>query len=66
MSQSTEDISDLRQIHIKLPADLHKRLKIQSATEDMSIQDYVVRAIENQISADNSKTTSRMKRTANK
>ncbi len=66
MSQNTEDISDLKQIHIKLPADLHKRLKIQSATEDMSIQDYVVMAIENQISANSSKTTSRIKRTTNK
>lgn len=44
-----EDNQQPKQIHIKLSAELHKKMKIQAASNDVSIQDYVVKAIENQI-----------------
>ncbi len=51
-----EDNQQPKQIHIKLSAELHKRLKIQAASNDVSIQDYVVKAIESQIENDNTKS----------
>lgn len=46
----------MRQIHIKLPATLHKDLKVQAALRETTIQEYVVRAIEDQIKSDKSET----------
>lgn len=44
----------MRQIHIKLPVPLHKRLKVQAALHDKTIQEYVVDALEVRIAGDES------------
>ena len=38
-----------RMIHIRLPENLHKRLRIRAAETDRTIQDWVVEAIRNQL-----------------
>jgi len=42
----------MKQIHIKLPTTLHKQLKVQSAKQDTTIQDYVLRAIKEKLASD--------------
>lgn len=44
----------LKQIHIKLPDFMHRDLRIQAAVKELSLQDYVVQALETQIAADQS------------
>lgn len=61
-----EDNQLSKQIHIKLLAELHKKLKIQAASNDVSIQDYVVKAIENQIENDNNGSASGTKKVSKK
>lgn len=41
-----------KQIHIKMPYDLHRRLRVISAIQETSIQDYVIKAIKTQIKKD--------------
>ena len=45
-------LNTMKQIHIKLPATLHKQLKVQSAKRDTTIQDYVLRAIKEKLASD--------------
>lgn len=35
-----------RMIHVRLPDDLHKRVRIRAAEADQTIQDWVVRALQ--------------------
>ena len=35
-----------RMIHIRLPEDVHKRLRIMAAETDQTIQDWVVKALQ--------------------
>lgn len=42
----------MKQIHIKLPELLHRELRIQAAVKGQTLQDYVVKAIENKIALD--------------
>jgi hypothetical protein len=44
----------LKQIHVKLAETLHRDLKIQAAIKEQSLQAYVIRAIQNQLDADQS------------
>lgn len=44
-----------RQIHLKLPDQLHRALRILAAASDTTVQDYVVGAIRKQISEDGQK-----------
>ena len=41
--------SPTRQIHVRLPRELHRRLRIRCAELDVTIQDYVVRALEQKL-----------------
>lgn len=41
-----------KQIHIKLPMDLHKEVRIKAATIGITIQDYVVGAIKTRVETD--------------
>ncbi len=41
-----------KQIHIKIPPELHKSLKICAAVRETTIQEYVVKAIQSQIEKD--------------
>jgi len=38
--------TDNRMIHIRLPEDLHKRVRIRAAETDQTIQDWVVEAMQ--------------------
>jgi len=42
---------ETRKIHIKLPSDLHRRLRIECAAEDTTIQQYVSRLVEKALCA---------------
>ena len=50
MKNEKPKVLDLqKQIHIKLPENLHRKLKIQAASSDTTIQEYVVKAIISQL-----------------
>ncbi len=38
-----------RQIHIKMPYKLHRKLRVEAAVRETTIQDYVVNAIKDQL-----------------
>lgn len=38
-----------KQIHIKLPYELHKKLRVQAAVAETTIQEYVVQALESRL-----------------
>jgi plasmid stability protein len=38
-----------RMIHVRLPEDLHKRLRIRAAETDQTIQDWVVEALDTEL-----------------
>jgi plasmid stability protein len=44
-----------KQIHLKLPDELHQALRILAATSDTSIQDYVLEAVRQKIGQDKNK-----------
>jgi plasmid stability protein len=46
-----------RMIHIRLPEDLHKKVRIRAAESDKTIQDWVVQVITRNIERENSKKT---------
>ena len=48
--RTSEDV--VKQIHVKLPANLHRRLKVQATMHDTTIQEYVIETLENRISGD--------------
>ena len=43
-----------RMIHIRLPEDLHKKVRIRAAESDKTIQDWVVQVISRNIERENS------------
>lgn len=47
----------IKQIHVKLSANLHRRLKLQATMHDTTIQEYVVETLENRISGDEASST---------
>jgi predicted HicB family RNase H-like nuclease len=38
-----------RMVHVRLPEELHKRLRVKAAEEDTTLQDWVAMAIENEL-----------------
>ena len=44
-TQSKQSKSKSRMVHIRLPEDLHKRLRIRAAESDMTIQHWATEAI---------------------
>ena len=40
-------------VHIRLPEDLHRRLRIRAAEADMTIQDWVTEAIRARLDGEN-------------
>jgi predicted HicB family RNase H-like nuclease len=44
-----------RMIHIRLPEELHKRVRIRAAETDQTIQDWVVAALQKEIDRQNRK-----------
>jgi predicted HicB family RNase H-like nuclease len=45
-----EDVT--KQIHVKLSASLHRRLKVQATMHDKTMQEYVLETLEDRISGD--------------
>jgi predicted HicB family RNase H-like nuclease len=39
----------MRMVHVRLPERLHKRLRIRAAESDITLQDWVAMAIENEL-----------------
>jgi hypothetical protein len=39
----------VRMVHVRLPEDLHKQLRIRAAESDMTLQDWVAMAIQHEI-----------------
>lgn len=42
-----------KQIHIKIPYELHKELRVRTAVRETTIQEYVIQAIKSQLTKDN-------------
>jgi len=40
---------EARMVHVRLTEELHKRLRIRAAETDMTLQDWVAMAIENEL-----------------
>ena len=38
-----------RMIHVRIPEDLHKRLRVRAAENDITMQDWVAMAIKNEL-----------------
>jgi len=38
-----------RMVHVRLPEELHKRLRVKAAEEDTTLQDWVAMAIRNEL-----------------
>jgi hypothetical protein len=45
MPKRTEDTREGRMIHVRLPPEVHKRLRIRTAEMDTSIQDWVAAVV---------------------
>ena len=45
MARKAKDKSKLRKIHIDLPVEIHRKLRVKAALEDMSMQAFVVQVI---------------------
>ena len=46
MDRRNKNQTNNRMIHIRLPEDLHKRVRIRAAETDLTIQDWVVEALD--------------------
>lgn len=49
MKEIRQKKSDTRMIHVRIPEELHKRLRVSAAENDITIQDWVVAAICNEL-----------------
>jgi plasmid stability protein len=48
-TMATNQGSDRRKIHVDLPAELHKKLRVRAALEGLSIQAFVTRLVANAV-----------------
>ena len=49
MKENPQRKPNTRMIHVRIPEDLHKRLRIQAAERDTTLQDWVAAAIEKEL-----------------
>jgi predicted HicB family RNase H-like nuclease len=49
MKEDLQMKPNTRMIHVRIPEDLHKRLRIRAAESDTTIQDWVATAIKNEL-----------------
>ena len=49
MNRRNKTQTNNRMIHVRLPEDLHKRLRIRAAETDQTIQDWVVEALDTEL-----------------
>lgn len=49
MKEHQQEKSKMRMIHVRIPEELHKRLRIRAAEKDTTIQDWVAALIRNEL-----------------
>ena len=49
MKETQQKKSNTRMIHVRIPDDLHKRLRIRAAESDTTMQDWVAMAIRKEL-----------------
>ncbi len=49
MNRPNKNQVNNRMIHVRLPEDLHKRVRIRAAETDQTIQDWVVEALQDEL-----------------
>jgi len=49
METSNQRESKTRMIHVRLPEDMHKKLRIRAAETDVTIQDWVLKVIQREL-----------------
>jgi len=49
MKETRQKKPNTRMIHVRIPDDLHKRLRIQTAESDTTMQDWVAMAIRKEL-----------------
>ncbi len=49
MKENFQNISKMRMIHVRIPEELHKRLRIRAAETEVTMQDWVGAAINNEL-----------------
>ena len=49
MKEARQDKSSTRMIHVRIPEDLHKRLRVSAAENDITMQNWVTAAIQNEL-----------------
>ena len=45
MAKKKKSAEEYRMIHVRLPAEVHRRMRIRAAEADITIQEYVARLI---------------------
>jgi len=59
VKKQTQNQTKIRMIHIRLPEEVHKRLRIHAAEKDVTIQDWVKEIIERKLEQENTKPVGR-------
>lgn len=49
MKETRQKKPNTRMIHVRIPNDLHKRLRVQTAESDTTMQDWVAMAIKKEL-----------------
>jgi predicted HicB family RNase H-like nuclease len=49
MKEHLQNPPKMRMIHVRIPEDLHKRLRIRAAETEVTMQDWVAEAIKNEL-----------------
>jgi len=49
MKEHLQDKPKTRMIHVRIPEELHKRLRVRTAEKDTTIQDWVAMLIRNEL-----------------
>ena len=59
MKKQTQKQTKIRMIHIRVPEEVHKRLRIHVAEKDVTIQDWVKEIIEKELNQRNTESVGR-------
>lgn len=49
MKESITKETSIRMVHIRLPGELHKKVRVRAAESEKTIQDWVLEAIESEL-----------------
>lgn len=59
MKEIRQKKPDTRMIHVRIPEELHKRLRVSAAENDITIQEWVAVAIRNELDRMENQTNSK-------